>query len=185
VADVASGRPDPDHLVVGHVSKPHGTKGEVFVWPLTDRPEEVFAAGQTVVLGDDRGSITQPVDALEVERLRPFKRGQLVKFTGRDDREAVEDLAGRYLLVPATDLRELEEGEVFYHQLLGAEVVTSDGEVVGRVREVFETEPAHLLEVKTDEGKVHLVPFSKRIVREVDAEAGRILIVPPPGLLEL
>ncbi|MGH7505131.1 MAG: ribosome maturation factor RimM, partial [Longimicrobiales bacterium] len=76
-------------------------------------------------------------------------------------------------------------GEVFYHQLLGAEVVTVDGSVIGRVREVFETEPAHLLEVQSDEGRLHLIPFAERIVRRVDVDAGRITIDPPAGLLEL
>ena len=87
--------------------------------------------------------------------------------------------------MPIEGLAALEEGEVFYHQLLGAEVVTAEGEPVGRVREVFETAPTHLLEVKGEGGKLHLIPFSERIVRKVDVEAGRIVIKPPPGLLEL
>ena len=37
----APARDQPEHLVVGHVTKAHGTKGEIFVWPLTDREEEV------------------------------------------------------------------------------------------------------------------------------------------------
>jgi 16S rRNA processing protein RimM len=78
----------------------------------------------------------------------------------------------------------LEEGEVYYHQLLGLEVVTLGGEVVGCVREVYETEPAHLLEVKGPE-RSHLIPFVKRIVKQVDLAAGRLLIEPPPGLLEI
>ena len=136
-----AGRPEPEHLVVGHVSKVHGTKGEVFVWPLTDRPDELFAEGRTVLLGDEEGAVAQDAPELTVERNRPFKRGQLVKFEGRDDRDAVTDLAGRYLVLPIGRVAALDEGEVFYHQLLGAEVVTVEGARVGRVREVFETEP--------------------------------------------
>jgi 16S rRNA processing protein RimM len=185
VPDGAGERPAPSHLVVGHVSKPHGTKGELFVWPLTDRPDEVLATGRSVLLGDADGGIDAEAAELVVERSRPFKRGELVKFEGLDDRNAVEDLAGRYLLAPIDRLAELEEGEVYYHQLLGAEVVTADGQTVGRVREVFETEPAHLLEVKSDDGKIHLVPFAERIVKQVDVSAGRIVIEPPPGLLDL
>ena len=178
-------RPAPDHLVVGHVSKPHGTKGELFVWPLTDRPDEVFGPGRTVLLGDEDGTLSEEAVELVVERSRPFKRGVLLKLEGVDDRADIERFAGRYLLVPTERLAALEEGEVFYHQLLGAEVVTAEGEPVGRVREVFETAPAHLLEVKGEDGKVHLIPFSERIVKKVDVEAARIVIKPPPGLLEL
>lgn len=175
----------PEHLVVGHVTKPHGTRGEVFVWPLTDRPDALYAPGRHLLVGTAEGELEAETRALVVERTRPFKRGLLVKFEALDDRAAVEPLAQRYLLVPAGELEPLGEGEVFYHQLLGLEVVTGTGDVVGRVREVYETEPAHLLEVRADGGKEHLIPFSDRIVRKVDLEAGRLVIKPPPGLLEL
>ncbi|HEY8468696.1 MAG TPA: ribosome maturation factor RimM [Longimicrobiales bacterium] len=177
---------EPRHLVVGHISKPHGTRGEVFVWPLTDDPEGVFAVGEEVRVAEPDGA-PEPDEEwqpLAVERRRSFKRGLLVKFEGLDDRNAVEPLAGRYILKPIEELAPLEEGEVFYHQLLDAEVVTVDGQVVGRVREVFETEPAHLLEVKGDD-KLHLIPFTERIVKEIDVERKRLVIEPPAGLLEI
>ena len=101
------------------------------------------------MLGDEGGELEADSPALVVERTRPFKRGQLVKFEGLEDRGAVEELAGRYLLLPIAGVDRLEDGEVFYHQLLGASVVTADGTEVGTVREVYETEPAHLLEVKS------------------------------------
>jgi 16S rRNA processing protein RimM len=175
----------PEHLIVGHITKPHGTKGEVFVLPLTDEPDAVFGRDATLLLGDARGELGDAAEAIVVEDARAFKRGVLVKFAGVDDRDAAGTLSGRYLLLGAEALRPLEEGELFYHQLLGATVETVDGRFVGRVREVFETEPAHLLEVKGDDGKLHLVPFVERIVKTVDAEKRRILIDPPAGLLDL
>ncbi len=180
----AGGRAEPEFLVVGQVTKPHGTKGEVFVWPLTEHPDELFAEGQELILGDAEGAISAESPRLTVEQSRPFKRGLLVKWVGYADRTAVSPLGGRYLLVPAGRLAPLEEGEVYYHQLLGLEVVTVEGEVVGRVREVYETEPAHLLEVKGPE-RLHLIPFVQRIVKKVDLEAGRLVIKPPPGLLDI
>jgi 16S rRNA processing protein RimM len=59
------------------------------------------------------------------------------------------------------------------------------GDVVGMVREVYESEPHHLLEVKSDSGKLHLIPFAGRVIREVDLERSRVVIDPPEGLLEL
>ena len=56
--------------------------------------------------------------------------------------------------------------------------------MVGQVREVYELEPAHLLEVKGD-GKLHLIPFTEQVVKEVDVEHRRVVIEPPAGLLEL
>ena len=120
-----------------------------------------------------------------VESVRPFKRGLLVKLEQFDSREDADELAQRYVLLPTEAVPPLDEGEVFYHDLLGMSVVTVAGEPVGRVREVFETDPHHLLEVKSEEGKLHLIPFAERIVREVDVAGRRLVIDPPEGLLEL
>ena len=180
------GSEDPDHLVVGHISKPHGTRGELFVWPLTDQPEDVFAAGRVVRLGDTDAALADDAPELEVERTpRPFKRGLLVKFVGLDDRHDTDPLAGCYLLAPVGTLAPLADDEIYYHQLLGMAVETVDGAAVGTVREVFETEPAHLLQVRGEDGKEHLIPFTKRIVKTTDPESRRIVIKPPPGLLDL
>lgn len=182
---MAGPRPrEPEFLVVGHIARPHGVRGEVQVLTLTDRPDEVFAPGREVQLGDETGELPAHSPTLTVERSRPYRRGLLVKFEQIPDRTAAERLPGRYLLVATEELAPAEEGEVFYHQLLDAEVVTVAGETVGRVREVYETEPTHLLEVQAD-GKRHLVPFAESVVREVDVEHGRIVIDPPEGLLEL
>jgi 16S rRNA processing protein RimM len=176
--------PDPEFLVVGHLSKAHGIRGDLLIQPLTDRPEEVFAPGRRVIVGDERGRAGTPPQERLVEDGRPYKRGWLARLEGVADRTAAEELAGRYLLVPAEERGEPEEGEFFYHQLLGLRVETVSGEVVGTVREVYETEPRHMLEVK-GETRIHLVPFDRRIVRAVELEAGRVVIDPPEGLLEL
>jgi 16S rRNA processing protein RimM len=175
----------PEHLVVGHITKAHGTKGELFVWPLTDRPDDVFATGSELLLGDEDGILDAAAPVVVVEAVRPFKRGLLVKLEQFDSREDADELAQRYVLLPTDAVPPLEEGEVFYHDLIGMSVVTVSGESVGRVREVFETDPHHLLEVKSDAGKLHLIPFAERIVREVDVPARKLVIDPPEGLLEL
>lgn len=175
----------PEHLVVGHITKAHGTKGELFVFPLTDRPADVFAPGNELLLGDEHGALAQDAAYVVIESARAFKRGVLVKLEGVDTRDAADGFARSYLLAPADALPPLEEGELFYHELLGMHVETVDGSAVGRVREVFETEPNHLLEVESDAGKVHLIPFAARIVTDVDRAGRRLVIDPPDGLLDL
>ena len=176
----------PSHLVVGHVTKPHGTKGELFIWPLTDHVPEVFAEGRALLVGDANGNLdAEYAEPVVVESTREFKRGLLVRFRGREDREAVAELAQRYVLAPVEELTPPGEDEVYYHQLLAMKVVTNEGQYVGQVREVYETYPAHLLEVKTEDGRTHLIPFAERIVKKVDVENGEIVIKPTPGLLEI
>jgi len=182
---VSGGRPEPDHLVVGRVVKPHGTKGELFVWPMTDEPDEVFGPGRALRLGDEDGEMAEDAPALSIERVRPFKRGLLVMFAGVADREAVEALSNRCLLAPREALSEPAEDETYYHELIGLAVETVEGDAVGRIVGVYETAPADLLEVEAEDGRRRLIPFSKQVVRRVDTGAGRLVIEPPPGLLDL
>ncbi len=175
----------PERLVVGHIARAHGTRGEVYVSPLTDDPETVFAPGSELILGDDAGEAGADAPLVAVEAARAFKRGLLVKLEAVDSRSGAEELARRYLLAPVAALGPRQEGEVFYHELLGAAVETVDGRSVGTVREVYELEPAHMLEVEASDGKRRLVPFTERVVRQVDPEQRRVVIDPPEGLLEL
>ena len=176
---------NPPYLVVGHLNKPHGTKGELFIWPLTDHPERHFAPGVVVLLGDDTGdSPSDTLPPLEISAVRPYRRGFLAQFRGVDDRTGAEAFQGRYLLRRFEDIGELDEGELFYHQWIGLEVVTRSGVHVGKVVELYELRPADLLEVRGEDRDL-MIPLLEGLVVSVDLEAGRLVIDPPEGLLDL
>lgn len=179
------GRENPRFLVVGHMNKPHGTKGEFFVWPLTDHPEGTFAPGVLLHPGGAESQAPDPdLAPLHVARARPFQRGYLVAFQEVHDRDEAELLSGCYLYRDIEELEPLAEGELFYHQMLGLEVTTVEGRDVGRVVEVYELRPADVLEVSDGRRRV-LIPFTESIVVRVDVDAGRLVIDPPEGLLDL
>lgn len=180
------GNPNPPFVVVGHVTRPHGTKGEFFIWSLTDRPESTFAPGVRMQVADRSGQEPDPIfPSLEVEEARPFRKGYLVRFLGVEDRTRGELLRDRYLLRPFEETEPLEEGEVFYHQLLGLVVHTLDGREVGRILEVYDLRPADILEVSRGDDDSVLIPFTREIVVEWDLEGGRLVVDPPEGLLDL
>jgi 16S rRNA processing protein RimM len=71
------------HLVVGRFRKPHGLKGDFTLFPLTDDPDTVFAAGRSVWLaGLDGATVAGP---LTIERSRSYHREWLMKFAGADE----------------------------------------------------------------------------------------------------
>lgn len=174
---------EPQYLAVGTVQKPHGIRGELSVRVETDRPDAVFTPGRVLLLGDAAG--VPDGGSLTVERARPFKGGFLLKVAGLSSRTPeVEALRGRSLLIPAADAAPLDEGEVFFHQLVGLRVVAG-GEEVGRVRDVYEAPSGHLLAVERRGRKELMLPFVREMIRRVDVEGGELEIDPPAGLLEL
>jgi len=174
----------PQYLVVGHLNKAHGTKGEIFIWPLTDRPEGTFAPGVDLYLGDANGDLPTDPPTLRIEASRSYRRGFLVRFEGVHDRRGMEDLLGRYVLRAMEQLDELEEGETFYHDLLGMEVFTVGGEPIGEVVEVYELRPADLLEIRGAD-RTFMIPYISQMVQSVSVADNRIVLDPPPGLLEV
>ena len=174
----------PKNLVVGHLNKAHGTKGEIFIWPLTDHPESTFAPGVDLYLGDANGDLPTHPLTLRIEESRAYRRGFLVRFEGVDYRGDMEGLLGCYLMRAMEEVEALEEGEIFYHDLLGMEVVTVEGERVGEVIELYELRPADLLEIRGPE-KTFMIPYIAEMIRSVSVTDNRIVLDPPPGLLEV
>ena len=106
----------------------------------------------------------------------------LVKFEGVDSRNAGEVLRGS-VYVSEDQRRDLEGGQYWQHELVGCRVFTVAGNDVGQVSGVVDGPAQDLLSVD-HEGRSRLVPLVKEIVVEVDTDARRITIAPPPGLLD-
>lgn len=165
--------PNEDLLLAGEIGKPHGIKGEVCVVVISDDPTR-FEPGAQLIHDDGR--------VLTIEAAREHRGRLLVKFQGIDTRNEAEDLRGA-VFVPAGTVRQLDEGEFWERDLVGSQVVTSDGADVGELVDIVPGPAQDLLVVETERGE-RMVPFVTEIVVAVDASARRIVIDPPEGLLD-
>lgn len=173
-------------LVVGRIIRPHGIRGEVSVEVRTDAPGQRFATGS--VLDTDPAA----AGPLTVESSRWHTSHLLIRFAGVADRTQAEPLRGVMLTMSADDVTPTEDEDEFHdHQLVGLAVVTVAGEPVGTVVDVLH-HGQDLLVVEPAAGDTGrggrrqvLVPFVAAIAVDVDLPAGKLVIDPPPGLLEL
>lgn len=172
----------PAHLVVGLVKKPHGIKGEVLVYPVTDDPETTFRAGRVLAVIDRDGRPTG--EEVEVVRARQFHRAWLLHLQGHEEREDAERLRERYVALRAEDVKDLAPGEFYFHELVGMRVETGQKVDVGEVAEIIEAPQGPMLLVHGAD-KERLVPFAPWLVTRVDRAGRRIEIAPPPGFLEV
>ena len=169
------------HLVVGRLRKPHGLKGDVTLFPLTDDPAAVFAPGRPVwLVGLDGEEVAGP---LTIERSRAYHREWLVKFEGADGREALEPWRGLLLAMPAEQLAPPAQDEVYLHELEGFSVRLPDQTPLGLVSAIYELPAGLMIEVQGPK-REFLLPYRKEFVRSVDREGRRLVVTPPEGLVE-
>lgn len=172
---------DGRHLVVGRLRKPHGLKGDLTLFPITDDPETVFAPGRSVwLVGLDGETVAGPVT---IERSRSYHREWLVKFAGADRREAIDAWRGLFLAVPSEELAPPVGDEVYLHELDGFAVRLPDETPLGLVSAVYELPAGLMIEVQGPK-REFLLPYKKEFVRQVDRAGRRLVVTPPEGLIE-
>lgn len=168
-------------VTVGFIRRPHGNRGYVVVEPQTDFGEDRFRVGGTVHV--KRGDSIAP---MTVVAGRPHGELWVVGFEGFESIDAAETLRGLELKVPETELRALDAGSFYVHDLVGCAVRTVAGEDVGVVVKVDLATgiPVLVIDGAGGTGEV-LVPFVDAICRRVDPAGRSIEIDPPVGLIEL
>jgi 16S rRNA processing protein RimM len=166
-------------IAVGRIGPARGVRGDAFVEPWTDAPDERFAPG-TVLQTDPPAA-----GPLTVERVNLGGSRMVLHFVGFETREAVESLRGVQLVVPATARPVLDDPDEFYaSDLVGLAARTVDGTDLGPVADVLDIAGADYLVLNVD-GVERLVPFVAAVVPDVDLAGGTVTVDPPDGLFDL
>ncbi len=172
---MAARRSEPRYLVVGRIVRPWGVRGELKVEILTEDPAR-FEQLEAVYVGPQFVSY-------RLEGARLHRGVVLLKLAGCDDRNAAEGLRDLLVQVAMEDALPLEEGEYWVHQIVGLEVWTTEGDLLGLVQEVLETAANDAYVVRDRSGREVLIPALRSVVLEIDLAAGRMLVELPEGLM--
>ena len=169
-----------EKMQVGRVTGAHGIAGEVRVTPLTDAPDR-FAEFETVFIGPKE---------YEVTGARLHQGKVLLRLTGIADRTAAEKLRGQTVEIPRDEAQPLDEDEFYIADLIGASVFGSDGERIGRLRDVLQTTGGNdTAEITVESAQFRpdakeekqamrplFLPFRSEFFVEIDAAGGRITV---------
>jgi len=164
-------------VALGKIVNTHGIRGEVRVLPYNPDTGALHG-GARVTLRRPNG-----VREAALRSVRPNKNVLLVALEGVDSMNAAEELVGYEIEVPEASLPAPAEGQAYHFQLVGLEVVTSDGTPVGVVDEVFTTAANDVCVVRDGE-REHLIPYVDAVIESLDLDARRLVIRPLPGLLD-
>jgi len=188
----------PAWIVVAHLLRPQGRKGELLAELLTDFPER-FETQRRVFLAAP-GFEGESADARSVEVVAYWlpvgkNEGRVVlQFAGIDSISDAESIAGKDVLVPSEERLPLEDESVYISELVGC-TVYDGSKPVGVVEDVQFAmtadggrrldDAAPLLSVTSLEGNEILIPFAKAFLVSVDTETKRIEMRLPEGLIEV
>jgi 16S rRNA processing protein RimM len=188
----------PAWIVLAHLLRPQGRKGEVLAELLTDFPER-FEGQRRVFLAAPgfAGEEAEARPAVVVAFWLPVGKnvGRVVlQFAGIDTISDAESIAGQDVLVPRGERVPLDDESIYVSELIGCAVY--DGPVsVGVIEDVQFAmsadgarrldDAAPLLAVRSSEGDEILIPYAKAFLVAVDTEAKRIDMALPQGLIEV
>ena len=165
-------------LVVARVRGLHGLRGTVRVEVLTDRPEERFAPGRVLV----REGTSAPLTIVASAAIEDGP-GWRLQFREVGSRSAAERLREAYLETLVDREADLEPGAAYWHEVIGTEVRGLDGEVLGKVADVYRIGESEVIVVQGGPAGEFDLPVVKDIVRVFAPERGEIVV--DEGVLDL
>lgn len=168
-------------ILVGHLVNTQGVRGEVRVVSRTDFDDVRFKIGSQLLLVHP--NLPTPV-ALKVQSSRPHKQFILLTFEGHSNINDVEKYKGGDLMVREDNLVKLPENTYYIYQLIGCQVVTDEGQVLGVLKDVLQPGANDVYVVKPPTGKDILLPVIPDCVLDVDIENQKVLVHILPGLLD-
>lgn len=165
-------------FIVGEIINTQGLRGEVKVRRITDF-EERFQIGKTVYFYEN--DIASP---LIIDGFRTRKNIDYLHFEAYTTIDDVEHLKSAYLYIQEEQLTPLEENAYYYYEIIGCQVYTSDGTVIGTITSILSPGANDVWVTEDKQGNEYLIPYIEDVVKEVDARNKQVIIERMEGLFE-
>ena len=166
-----------EYFEIGQIVNTFGIKVMVKVKPFTENIEQ-FEELQKIYIKNKDGK-----KEYNIQEVKYHKQMILIKFEGIENPEDADLLRGSYLLINRKDAKPLEEGTYYIVDLLGLEVYTDEGVLLGKVDDIFNTGSNDIYVVKDELGKQVLLPGIDDVIKQVDLENKKIIVHIIPGLM--
>ncbi|NIP37482.1 MAG: 16S rRNA processing protein RimM [Candidatus Dadabacteria bacterium] len=165
----------------GVISKSHGLRGGVRLIIYSADPSNLGVLESVYIKAGDTDKFTE----YNIESHSLSGKHIILNLEGVQSIEQADELKGKEVFVQAEQLGRRDEDEFYYHELQGLSVFDKENNLLGNVIKLNASGPQELLEVELENGNEALIPFVEPILVEVNIENKRIVVDPPPGLLDL
>ncbi|MCD6665950.1 MAG: ribosome maturation factor RimM [Hydrogenophaga sp.] len=180
--------PLPDDAVeLGRFTDAWGIKGWVRIQPHSADTRALFESSEWFLLppearfGKGFSAFSGPV-RVAVADIKVHADGIVARLEGSNDRNLAESLKGVRIHVARSAFPPAEEGEYYWVDLIGLEVVNREGVHLGVVRDLLPTGPTSVLVMEytehvdgADKTAERMIPFVAAYIDDVDLKARRII----------
>jgi 16S rRNA processing protein RimM len=172
--------PPPSYLLIGEILRPHGVAGELRMRVLTAYPERLPDLTTIFLSNNPAATAATPYP---LKKVRMHQGYALLTLEGIQDRDQADRLRQLYVMVPLDDAIPLEAGEHYIYQLIGLQVRTEQGEVLGELTEVLDTRANDVYVVKSEQYGEVLIPVTPDTILETNIHEKFMIVRLPEGLL--
>ncbi|KEP27872.1 ribosome maturation factor RimM [Bacillus zhangzhouensis] len=170
-----------DWLNVGKIVNTHGVRGEVRVVSKTDFPEERYKKGSVLYIFKQGQKDSLKVT---VASHRQHKQFDLLTFEEIGSLNEAEQLKESILKVEKEHLGSLDEGEFYFHQIIGCEVYDEQDKLIGQIKEILTPGANDVWVVERKGKKDALIPYIPSVVKKIDISSKTIHIEVMEGLID-
>jgi len=171
---------DPEELItVGKIIGTHGIKGQMKLKSYSGNADSLSAVRSI--------TLKSPAGTLQEFSINSFKANSgkfIIGLQDFDDINQVQSFLGSEVCLKRDQLPGLEEDEYYWSDLIGLQVFTDDGTLLGTIADIFETGSSDIYVVR-GEAREYLIPAIADVIKMVDPAGGKIVITPLDGLLDL
>ncbi len=164
-----------EYIKVGKIVNTHGVKGCMKVLALTDDLERF----------DELDYVYTEIDNKKRKINNVWYRKGMVylELEGINNMDDAMKLKESFISIEEGQLRELPNDTYYIFELEGLEVYSTEGEYIGKIKEVFQTGANDVYEVKS-KVNTYYIPAIKDVVKEVNIKDKKVIINVIEGLLE-
>ncbi len=157
-----------DWVVVGKISGVYGVRGWVRIFSYT-APRENILIYSPWYLNEPAGQQIIPVVTGRIHG-----KGIVVQLESVTDRDIAAQLVGLEIVIKPQQLPPVEQGEFYWSDLVGLEVITIEGQTLGKIDHLIETGANDVLVVKGE--RERLLPYTDECVVKVSLDDGIIQV---------
>ena len=153
-------------------------KGELKALPLSEFIT-CLTPGLTVYIQTSKNII----ETKKINTLKKHNKYIILSLSNIADNATAEHYLNSLVSINSEIIPSLDDNVFFHEQIIGLSVYTTEGEMIGKVIEIFET-PANDIYVVKNISKEYLIPAIKDVVEKIELEKGRMIIKVMQGLLD-